>query len=94
MKSQAKSPVARHRTRMARRGFVRVEVNVSKDDAPLVRHVAAALVDPARRAAARVLLRQRFAEPPKVSLKALLAAAPLEGIDLERARDLGRDVDL
>ena len=94
MKSQAKSPVVRHRARMARRGFVRVEVNVSKADAPLVRHVAAALVDPARQAAARALLRQRFADPPKVSLKALLAAAPLEGIDLERARDFGRDVDL
>jgi hypothetical protein len=79
---------------MARRGFVRVEVNVSKDDAPLVRQVAAALSDPARQAAARALLRQRFAEPPKVSLKALLASAPLAGIDLDRARDLGRDVDL
>jgi len=39
-------------------------------------------------------LRQRFAEPPKVSLKALLASAPLDGIDLERSRDAGRDVDL
>ena len=27
-------------------------------------------------------------------LKALLAAAPLEGIDLERPRDLGREIDL
>lgn len=94
MNSQAKSPVAMHRARMARRGFVRVEVAVSKDDAALVRHVAAALSDPARQAAARVLLRQRFVEPPKVSLKALLASAPLEGIDLDRSRDLGRDVDL
>lgn len=78
---------------MARRGFVRVEVNVSKDDASLVRHVAVALSDPARQAAARMLLRQRFAEPSKVSLKALLASAPLDGIDLDRGLDLGRDVD-
>ena len=92
--SRAKSPLASHRTRMARRGFVRVEVNVSKADASLVRHVAAALSDPARQAAARALLRQRFVEPPKVSLKALLASAPLDGIDLDRGRDLGRDVDL
>jgi hypothetical protein len=28
------------------------------------------------------------------NLKALLAAAPLEGIDLRRAHDRGRDVDL
>jgi hypothetical protein len=31
---------------------------------------------------------------PNASPKALLATAPLEGIDLERAPDLGRDVDL
>jgi len=94
MSSRAKSSLVSHRARMARRGFVRVEVNVSKDDATLVRHVAAALSDPARQVATRMLLRQRFVEPPKVSLKALLASAPLEGIDLERAPDFGRDVDL
>jgi len=91
---RAKSWIAVHRARMARRGFVRVEVSVGKDDASLVRQVAAALSDPARQAAARTLLRQRFIEPPKVSLKALLASAPLDGIDLDRGRDLGRDVDL
>jgi hypothetical protein len=94
MSTRAKSPLASHRARRARQGFVRVEVNVRKEDAGLVRHVAAALSDPARQAAARMLLRQRFAEPPKVSLKALLAAAPLEGIDLDRGHDAGRDVDL
>jgi len=94
MSNQAKSSLASHRAQMARRGFVRVEVNVSKDDAGLVRLVAAALSDPARQADARTLLRQRFVEPPKVSLKALLASAPLDGIDLNRGRDLGRDVDL
>ncbi len=94
MSNPAKSSIVSHRARMARRGFVRVEVNVSKDDASLVRHVAAALADPARQAAARMLLRQRFAEPPKVSLKTLLASAPLDGIDLVRGLDLGRDVEL
>ena len=94
MSSRAKSPLARHRARKARQGFVRVEVSVRKEDAGLVRDVAAALADPARQAAARVLLRQRFAEPPKVSLKALLVAAPLDGIELDRDRDLGRGVDL
>ncbi len=44
--------------------------------------------------ASRALLRQRFVEPVGLSLKALLASAPLEGIDLDRSRDLGRDVDL
>ncbi len=94
MSSRAKSSLVSHRARMARRGFVRVEVNVSKDDASLVRHVASALADPTRQADARRLLRRRFAEPPKVSLKALLASAPLDGIDLYRGPDLGRDVHL
>jgi hypothetical protein len=94
MSSQTKSSLAGHRMRMTHRGFVRVEVNVSKDDASLVRQVAAALSDPARQAAARILLRQRFVEPSKVSLKALLASAPLDGIDLDRGTDLGREVDL
>ena len=94
MASKAKSSLAKHRARMERKGFVRVEVNVRQDDASLVRRVASALSDPSRRDEARMLLRQRFVEPPKVSLKALLASAPLDGIDLDRSRDLGRDVDL
>jgi hypothetical protein len=94
MNGRAKSSLVSHRARMARRGFVRVEVAVRKDDASLVRHVAAALSDPTRQAAARALLRQRFAEPPNVSLRALLASAPLDGIDLDRSPDRGRDVEL
>ena len=33
-------------------------------------------------------------EAPVSDLKALLASAPLDGIDLERRRDLGREIDL
>jgi hypothetical protein len=94
MSSRAKPALVRHRARLARRGFVRVEVNVSKDDARLVRQVAEALSDPTRQVAARLLLRQSFVEPPRVSLKELLASAPLDGIDLDRGPDLGREVDL
>jgi hypothetical protein len=94
MGNRANSSLLNHRARLARRGFVRVEVNVSKEDASLVRQVAAALSDPARQAAARRLIRQRLIETPEVSLKALLASAPLDGIDLDRHADLGRDVDL
>jgi len=94
MGRQARSSLANHRARKAREGFVRVEINVRKEDAGLVRQVAAALSDPARQTAARALLRQRFAEPVGSSLKSLLASAPLEEIDLRRSRDLGRDVDL
>ena len=94
MVSKAKSSVAMHRARKERQGFVRVEVTVRKEDASLVRRVASALSDPSRQGQARKLLRQGLSEPPRVSLKALLASAPLDGIDLDRSRDPGRDVDL
>ena len=92
--AKAKSPLAAHRARMQRQGFVRVEISVRKEDASLVRHVASALSDPSRQAEARRILQQRFVEPLKVSLKALLASAPLDGIDLDRSPSPGRDVDL
>jgi hypothetical protein len=55
---------------------------------------ASVLSDPSREAEARAPPRQRFTEPPKVSLKALLAAAPFSGIDLDRSPDAGREFDL
>jgi hypothetical protein len=92
--TKAKSPLETHRARMRRQGFVRVEVTVRKEDASLVRGVASALSDPSRQVEARRLLRQRFVEPAKIDLKALLASAPLDGIDLDRGSDFGRDIDL
>ena len=94
MTSPEKSPLASHRARKASQGFVRLEVNVRKEDAGLVRRVAAALSDPTRHETARQALEQQFAEPRQVSLKALLAAAPLDEIPLDRTRDTARDVDL
>ena len=94
MNVRAKSPLAGHRARLADRGVVRVEVNVRREDAPLVRGVASALSDPMRQTEARLLLRRRFLAAPKKGLKALLASAPLDGIDLDRSRDLGRETDL
>ena len=88
---KAKSSLAAHRARMERQGFVRVEVSVHNEDASLVRGVASALSDPSRQAEARRLLRQRFVEPTKIDLKALLASAPLDGVELERSPDPGRD---
>ncbi|HEX9648185.1 MAG TPA: hypothetical protein VGB88_11845 [Alphaproteobacteria bacterium] len=94
MADTRETPVTRHRRLMKRQGVVRVEVQVRKEDASLVRSVARALTDPEREADARALLRQRFAEPRAKGLKALLAAAPLDGIDIERVRDTGRMVEL
>lgn len=94
MAKTRRSPLASYRRRRKRQGIVRVEVQVRKEDAALVRSVARALVDPERVDEARTLLRTRFAAPEAKGLKALLAEAPLEGIEIERSRDTGRTVDL
>jgi len=79
---------------MKGKGFLRLKVQVRKDDAPLVRSIVSALADPEHEAETRALLREHFAVRPTLGLKALLAAAPLEDIHLTRPRDLGRDIDL
>ena len=94
MATVRKTPLDTFRRRQKRQGIVRVEVQVRKEDAALVRRVAQALADPEREAEARSLLKARFARPSPVGLKALLASAPLDDIELQRPRDLGRPVDL
>ena len=86
--------VKQYRKRLKREGWVRCEVKVRREDVPLVRKVAAVLNDPEREAVARAVIRDRFVEAPPSNLKDLLAAAPLEGIDIERPRDPGREIDL
>ncbi len=88
------SPVTQWRKRRRRQGFVRVEVQVRKEDASLVRGVAAALGDPTREVETRAILREKVVARRSGGLKSLLASAPLEGIDLERPRNFGRDVAL
>jgi hypothetical protein len=73
---------------------VRLEVHVRKADAALIRRIVKVLADPEQEAEARAVLRERFSRGGGKGLKALLAAAPLEGIELDRGRDLGRDVEL
>ena len=94
MSAAQRKALVRHRRRLKRQGVVRLEVQVRKDDAPLVRDIVSAIADPGREREARALLRERFGAGRAAGLKALLAAAPLEGIDLGRARDFGREVDL
>ena len=74
--------------------MVRVEVQVREKDAELVRRVAGALNDPITGSESRAVLVSKFGSLPARGLKALLAAAPLEGIDLDRRPDMGRDLDL
>jgi hypothetical protein len=94
MPKPRQKPLTAYRRRMKRRGAVRLEVHVRKGDAALVRSIVEALADPKREVEARALLRERLTRGAGRGLKALLAAAPLEGIDLRRSRDRGRDVDL
>lgn len=94
MPNTQRKALTTYRRRLKRRGVVRLEVHVRKDDAALLRGVVIALADPEREGEARALLRERFGSGRAKGLKALLASAPLEGIDLSRDRDLGRDVKL
>jgi hypothetical protein len=86
--------LANYRRRLKRKGLTRMEVQVRKEDAALVRGLVQALLDPERERDARAFLREKFSDGRKAGLKELLAAAPLEGIDLTREQDLGRDIGL
>ena len=88
------TPLGQFRTRQKQLGIMRLEVQVRRDDAVLVRNIAKALTDPDREDEVRRLLSARFGAPATVGLKALLAAAPLDGIDLERPQDMGRALAL
>lgn len=94
MATAQKTPVDTFRKRLRQKGMVRVEIHVQKDDAVLVRNIARALSDPQMAPEARSILKARFAKPAQAGLKSLLASAPVEGVDLERARDMGREIDL
>ena len=90
-----KTPLETFRSKQKRLGMVRIEVQVRKEDVDLFRGVAKALADPAREREARNLLKARFGSHSGAEgFKALLASAPLEGVDLDRPRDFGRPVDL
>lgn len=91
MANSQRKALAIHRRRLKRRGIARLEVRVRQDDVPLVKNIVEALADPAREAAARASLREQFGAGRAKGLKALLAGAPLEGVDLSRERDFGRD---
>jgi hypothetical protein len=94
MAESQRKALTTYRRRMKRQGFFRLEVRVRKDDAALVRSIVNALADPEHEAETRALLRERFSAQPAIGLKALLATAPLEGIDLNESRDYDRKVDL
>ncbi len=93
MATAQQKALSSYRRRMKQQGIVRLEVRVRKDDVALMRDVVSALDDPDQANDARALLRERFGTAGTSGLKALLAAAPLEGITIDRDRDIGRELD-
>lgn len=94
MRDAANKAVAEHRKRLQQRGLARIELRAAKEDAPLLREVAAALADPARMVQTRRLLRQHFTPYAGMGFKELLAAAPLDlELDFERGIDPDREIE-
>lgn len=85
------TPTNAYRARLKQKGLVRVELHVRRGDAGLLRAVADALADPRREAEAREILQRQIAGKPSRGLKDLLAAAPIDGIDFDRPKDVGRE---
>ncbi len=94
MSEPKKTPVNAYRARLKQQGLVRVELHVRRDDAALLRAVAAALTDPRRELETRETLHRQIAMPPIRGLKELLASAPIDGIEFDRPKDFGRETVL
>lgn len=95
MPNSRQNALSKHRAGLRRRGLVRVEVQVSATDAELIRQTAHSLRGDTQAATRlRAQLLRLVGGVPTLGLKELLAAAPLDGIELERVRDQGRDVEL
>lgn len=95
MSTPQSKATATHRNRLKRKGIVRVEVQAPEGDAPLIRRLARVLRENAEAAAdIRAQLQDLAVSDEQPSFKALLASAPLDDIDLTRARDFPRDPDL
>jgi len=91
MSSDRKKITSVRRQRRKQAGTTRPEPREGRQDRLPVRRVVAASADPKRGAEAGQRLGERSAGRKAAGLKALLAVAPLEGIDLTRPSDLGRD---
>jgi hypothetical protein len=95
MNTSQQRAIEDYRKRLKERGLVRLEIQVLEPDAPLIRQITKVLRgDPLHAAKIRTQLHQIVGTEQKHGLKVLLASAPLEGIDLSRSQDRGRDVDL
>ena len=94
MTPSQKKAVARHRERQLNKGIVRLEINVPEHDRGLLRALAAELRAGGTIAGRiRNTLQSALAHKQKVSFKELLESAPMEGIEFERSRDPGREIE-
>lgn len=93
MSSAQKKAIENHRKRQLENGIVRMEINIPEADRELMRKAAANL-----RAGGQIAENTRAALGSIVnpyegmSLKELLESAPLEGLDLERSDETGREI--
>ncbi|MDZ4052839.1 MAG: hypothetical protein U1A07_24470 [Phenylobacterium sp.] len=99
MGSSQKRAVQTYRARLTDRGLVRFEVLARNEDRDLIRSLARRLAEDSPEASRlRSAVAQTLgAEPPKTGgILARLRASPLVGADLDlaRAREDGRDVDI
>ena len=94
MSTSQDKAVRAHRRRLKERGLKRVEIQAAESDVALLRQLAKILRDDSERSE---LLRTRLdgmVTERAAGLKALLAAAPLDGIRITRSHDLGRTIQL
>ena len=99
MNGSQKRAIENYRSRLSARGFARFEVLARDGDRDLIRSVARRLADDGPDAAQlRAVLRETIDNelPKKGGILAALRRSPLVGaeLDLERARELGRDIDI
>ena len=88
--TKSQSNTTQWRKRQTSLKFVRVQVQVRKEDASLVQEIARALRDPSRRETTRAALSKQITPSPAKSFKALLASVPLYGIELDRPTDFAQ----
>ena len=95
MTPSQKRAVQEHRKRQAKKGLIRMEVNVPDRDKELLKEIAAnlraggVLADETRTALGKV--QNPYAG---MNFKQLLEAAPIEGLEFERSRETAKDIDL
>ena len=88
------SALQQFRARQKREGVARLELQVRREDAVLMRHIARDLTDPERSVATRQALLACINRNAPASLKDHLLLPASGELDLVRSADTGRAVDL